>query len=169
MKQIWLTFFSCLLKPQWKSDLYFQPMHECAFRNIDHAGFYFILMINVLPQNPHKQTNPLSTYKMKYDMLWNTVEHMILQQGKFLNNFLVFWTSSYSLSPFLKKNLKQTAWSFTNLSGKSAIYSKIPFLITFWENMKNTRILRKRKNKLSHNLKTYRFLGWPTYDFDYDS
>lgn len=50
MNQIWLAFFSCLLnpiisslnKPQWQSDLDFQPIHVCTFRNVSHVGFYFV-------------------------------------------------------------------------------------------------------------------------------
>lgn len=118
------------------------------------------------PTNKQKRSLPLKGRMTYFEILWNI---WYSHKGKCLNNFLVFWTSSYTLSPFWKKKLKQTAWSFTKLSGKSAIYSKILFLITFWGNMKNIWVLRKRKNKLSYNLKSYRVLGGPTYDFDYDT
>lgn len=177
MKQIWLTFFSCLLnstisslnKPKSKADLYFQPIYVCSFRNINCVGFYYISIMNMLPQNPPKQTKifslPARGSMTRFEILWNI---WYFHKGKCPNDFLVFWTGSYTLSPFLKKNLKQTAWPLTRLSGKSTIYSKIHFLITFWGNMENTCILSKRKNKLSYNLKSYWFLGGPTYDFDYD-
>lgn len=118
MKQIWLTLFFCLLnpsitslsKPQWKSDLYFQPMHACAFRNINQMGFYFILMMNMIPQKPHKQNHslPLRGSMTCFEILWNI---WYFHKGKCLNNFLVFWISSCTFSPFLKKNLKQIGQS----------------------------------------------------------